>query len=188
MRHAAYAAGRAGPPGRVLWPPGTFCKTFFPALRLGYLEVPPALVELPASGGPLRYAIRRWALRGSCHPIAEGHFQPRPSACAAPFAPAATPCCGWPVPVAAVAGGGRAAPAWVDSLARERVPDRRGGSRRVGSQRPERLLTDDSALRRQTTARAWCWSWQYPRRVSMRRCGRCCAGLAAEAFWLIRRD
>lgn len=80
--------------GRVLYV-GTFCKIAFPALRLGYLVVPPALVERFASGGPSRYAIRRWAPSGSWPTSSpRGISSATSAACAAPPAPAATPCCG----------------------------------------------------------------------------------------------
>lgn len=80
--------------GRVLYV-GTFCKIAFPALRLGYLVVPPALVE--------RFRQRRaievrhsevGTQRVMADFIAEGISSATSAACAAPPAPAATPCCG----------------------------------------------------------------------------------------------
>lgn len=136
--------------GRVLYV-GTFCKIAFPALRLGYLVVPPALVE--------RFRQRRaievrhsevGTQRVMADFIAEGISSATSAACAAPPAPAATPCCGagqrrrvasrcrrWrraaPVRAGRQPGAGAG-------------PDRRGGSRRGGSQRLERLL--DGRLQR----------------------------------------
>lgn len=136
--------------GRVLYV-GTFCKIAFPALRLGYLVVPPALVERFASGGPSRYAIRRWAPSGSWPTSSpRGISSATSAACAAPPAPAATPCCGLArgAGLPAVAGGGGgAAPVRAGRQPGARAgPDRRGGSRRGGSQRLERLL--DGRLQR----------------------------------------
>ncbi len=48
-----------------------------------------------ASGGPSRYAIRRWAPSGSWPTLSpRGISSATSAACAAPPAPAATPCCG----------------------------------------------------------------------------------------------
>ncbi len=136
--------------GRVLYV-GTFCKIAFPALRLGYLVVPPALVE--------RFRQRRaievrhsevGTQRVMADFIAEGISSATSAACAAPPAPAATPCCGagqrrrvasrcrrWRRGCTCACGS----TAW-----RGAGPDRRGGSRRGGSQRLERLL--DGRLQR----------------------------------------
>ena len=80
--------------GRVLYV-GTFCKIAFPALRLGYLVVPPALVERFRQRRAIEYAIRRWAPSGSWPTSSpRGISSATSAACAAPPAPAATPCCG----------------------------------------------------------------------------------------------
>ena len=111
--------------GRVLYV-GTFCKIAFPALRLGYLVVPPALVE--------RFRQRRaievrhsevGTQRVMADFIAEGISSATSAACAAPPAPAATPCCGLArgagLPAVAGGGGGLHLCVRVDSLARERA-------------------------------------------------------------------
>ena len=111
--------------GRVLYV-GTFCKIAFPALRLGYLVVPPALVERPPAAG------HRGTPFGGGHPAGHGRLHrrgafpaPRPPHAPRRPRPPRRLAAGWPEapgcqPLPAVEAGLHLC-VRVDSLARERA-------------------------------------------------------------------